>query len=144
MVPLPRRLAALLIALIAAVSFTGTALGSVSDVINDYRDSGVIDACHSKADYDVAKTKTVESSYGDYQGALDDALANPALVGTDARPCPAVETKSGGSGLGGVALISIPIVLVIVALAIVLGGRRRRAADGVDSDAEGNDPGPPA
>jgi len=136
-VPLPRRLAALLIALIANVSFTGTALGSVSDVINDYSNSGTIDDCHSDADYAAARTKDVESQYGSFQDALDTALATPALVGTDAKPCPAV-TTSGGSGIGGVALIAIPVGLCIVALVMVLGGRRRRNAHGDGSDADGD------
>jgi hypothetical protein len=138
-VPLPRRLAALLIALIAAVSFTGTALGSVSDVINDYSDNGIIDVCHSTADYAAARKADVQSTYGDIQGALDTALATPALVGTDAKPCPAI-TKNGGTGIGGIALIAIPIGLVIVALVMVLGGRRRRNGQGDGSDATGDDP----
>ena len=144
MVPLPRRLAALLIALIATVSFTGTALGSVSDVINDYSDNGTIDVCHTKADYAAARKADVQSTYGDFQGALDTALAIPRLVGTDAKPCPVITKTSGGSGIGGVALIAIPIGLVIVALALVLGGRRRRNARGDGSDAEGDGSAPTA
>jgi hypothetical protein len=140
-VPLPRRLAALLIALIAAVSFTGTALGSVSDVINDYSDNGIIDVCHSTADYAAARKADVSSTYGDIQGAIDTALATPALVGTDAKPCPATTTP-GGLGIGGVALIAIPIVLVIVALGMVLAGRRRRNSHGDGPDAEGGDSAP--
>ena len=135
-VPLPRRLAALLIALIATVSVTGTALGSVSDVINDYSRDGTIDVCHSTADYASARTKEVESQYGSFQDALDTALATPALVGTDAKPCPAITPPSNGSGIGGVALIAIPIGLVIVALVMVLGGRRRRNAQGEGPDTE--------
>ncbi len=149
MVPLPRRLAALLIALIATVSVTGTALGSVSDVINDYSRDGTIDVCHSTADYASARTKDVESQYGSFQDALDTALATPALVGTDAKPCPEIPT-SNGSGIGGVALIAIPIGLVIVALVMVWGGRRRRNAQGegpdteVDGSASTEDHGPDA
>lgn len=143
-VPLPRRLAALLIALIATVSFTGTALGSVSDVINDFSDNGIIDVCHSQADYAAARKADVQSQYGDYIGALDTALATPRLVGTDAKPCPAITATNGGSGIGGVALIAIPIGLVIVALAVVLGGRRRRNAHGDGSDAEGDGSAPTA
>ncbi len=130
MVPLPRRLAALLIALIATVSITGTALGSPRDVINDFLDNGVIDVCHSKADYDAARTLPVDAQYGDLQGAIDIALAKPALVGTDAKPCPNVERESDGAGIGGIALIAIPIGLSVVALAIVVGGRRRRPSGG--------------
>lgn len=143
-VPLPRRLAALLIALIATVSLTGTALGSVSDVINDFSDNGIIDACHSKADYAAARKADVQSTYGDYPGALDTALATPRLVGTDATPCPAITKTSGGSSIGGVALIAIAIGLVIAALALVLGGRRRHNAHGDGSDGEGDGSAPTA
>ncbi len=142
MVPLPRRLAALLIALIATVSFTGTALGSPRDVINDFLDTGTIDACHSTADYAAARREPVQSQYGDFQGALDAALATPALVGTAATPCPVVPTPGDGSGVGGIALIVIPIGLCLVALVMVVGGRRRRAAagDGPDTANDGSDP----
>lgn len=134
MVPLPRRLAALLIALIAIVSIPGTALGSPRDVINDFSDNGAIDVCHSKADYDGARTLQVDAQYGDPQGAIDTAVANPALVGTDAKPCPDVASENDGAGIGGIALVAIPIGLCIVALALVLGGRRRRAAKGDGPD----------
>jgi hypothetical protein len=137
---MPRRLAALLIALIATVSITGTALGSPRDVINDFLDNGSIDVCHPKADYDGARTESVDSQYGDFQGALDQALANTDLVGTDAAPCPAAaapgENDSGGVS---VALIAIPIALAFVALAMVLGGKRRRAGESSD-DKDGVDP----
>lgn len=136
MVPLPRRLAALLIALIATVSITGTALGSPRDVINDFLDSGTIDVCHVKGDYDRARKEDVQSTYGDFQGALDDALANPTLVGTDASPCPVTPPESDDDGIGGAALVAIPIGLGIVALALVLGARRRHADDGDDADNE--------
>lgn len=132
MVPLPRRLAALLIALIATVSICGTALGSPRDVINDFSDNGVIDICHSKADYDAARTVPVDASYGDLQGAIDTALANPALVGTAATPCPEIPSADEGSGIGGIALVAIPVGLGVVALALVVGGRRRRTAGGDD------------
>lgn len=140
MVPLPRRLAALLITLIATVSITGTALGSPRDVINDFLEDGVITVCHSKADYDAAKKEEVQSVYGDYQGALDEALKNPTLVGTDAQPCPAASEPGDGAGIGNVALIAVPVGLCIVALAMVFGGRRRRAAEGDDTDVDGPDP----
>ena len=129
MVPLPRRFAALLVALIATVSICGTALGSPRDVINDFSDNAAIDVCHSKADYDVARTLHVDAQYGDPQGAIDAAVATPALVGTAATPCPEVPDGEG-AGIGGIALIAIPIGLCIVALALVFGGRRRRAAGG--------------
>lgn len=138
MVPLPRRLAALLIALFATVSICGTALGSPRDVINDFSDNGVIDLCHSKADYDAARTLPVDAAYGDPQGAIDTALANPTLVGTAAKPCPEVASTDEGSGIGGIALIAIPVGLSVVALALIVGGRRRRAAGGDDG------PEPPA
>lgn len=134
MVPLPRRLAALLIALIATVSITGTALGSPKDVINDFSDNGAIDSCHSKADYEGARKEGINSIYGDPQGAIDAALANPALVGTDAAPCPEVAVDEGG-GIGGVALVAIPVGLAVVALALVFGGRKRREPDGDDPEA---------
>ena len=138
---MPRRLAALLIALIATVSITGTALGSPRDVINDFLDNGSIDVCHPKADYDGARTESVDSQYGDFQGALDQALATKELVGTDAAPCPTAaalpDTDSGSS----VALIAIPVALAFIALAMVLGGKRRRAGQDSDSDdQDGMDP----
>ena len=133
MVPLPRRFAALLVALIATVSICGTALGSPRDVINDFSDNAVIDVCHSKADYDVARTLPVDAQYGDPQGAIDAAVATPALVGTAATPCPEVPDGEG-AGIGGIALIAIPIGLSILALALVFGGRRRRAAEGDAAD----------
>ena len=129
-VPLPRRFAALLVALIATVSICGTALGSPRDVINDFSDNGVIDVCHSKADYDAARTLPVDAQYGDPQGAIDTAVATPALVGIAATPCPEVPSEGNGVGIGGIALIAIPIGLCILALALVFGGRRRRAAEG--------------
>lgn len=126
MVPLPRRrLAAFLIALIATVSIAGTALGSPRDVINDFDDNGVIDFCHDKADYDAARKENFSSVYGDPQGAIDTALANPALVGTPEKPCPPVDEDEGG-GIGSAALVAIPVGLCVVALALVFGGRRRR------------------
>ena len=139
---MPRRLAALLIALIATVSITGTALGSPRDVINDFLDNGSIDACHPKADYDGARTEAVDSQYGDFQGALDQALAKTELVGTDTAPCPAVApSDTEDSGGTSVALIAIPIALAFVALAMVLGGKRRRAGEGSDTeDEDGVDP----
>jgi hypothetical protein len=128
-VPLPRRLAAVLIALIATVSFAGTALGSPRDVINDFLEEGVIDRCHSEADYDGARREKVDTGqYSDLPGAIDAARANPALVGTDAKPCPTAPDE-GGSGIGGIALVAVPIGLCIVALAMVFGGRRRRKSD---------------
>ena len=147
MVTLPRRLAALLIALIATVSITGTALGSPRDVINDFLADGAINVCHSKADYDGARTEDVQSTYGDFQGALDDASANPTLVGTEATPCPATPTENDDDGIGGAALVAIPIGLGIVALALVLGARRRHAGDGDDDTDNENaaaDSDPPA
>lgn len=124
MVALRRRIAVLVIALVASLSLAGIALASGQDVINDYIDGGTISSCHPREDYDAARKLPVDPTYGDPQGAIDDALANPALVGTAERPCPATGggDDPGGSGL---ALILIPIAAVVLGGAILLARRRR-------------------
>ena len=126
-VALPRRLAALLIALIATMSLVGTALGSPKDVINDFTDNGTFDVCHSRADYDAARREGVLSAYGDFGEAIDIALENPALVGTAAEPCATVAAAGSGSGIGGALLVVIPVGLCAVALGMLYRARRRGA-----------------
>ena len=128
-VALLRRLAALLIALIACLSLAGTAFASARDVINDYQDDGVIAECHPRADYDAARREKVDAQYGDFPGAIDAALATPALVGTAAKPCKGT-SDGGGSGAGGAALIAIPVALVLLGGAIVFARRRRSQPPG--------------
>lgn len=129
MVALARRLVVVLIALFVSLSVAATALASAEDVINDFQDNGRIDACHARADYEAARREPVDTLYGDPQGAIDLALATPALVGTSEAPCPEV-TEDEGSGVGGAALIALPIAVVLVGGAIVIARRRRGAGDG--------------
>ena len=137
-VALPRRLAALLIALIATVSMAGTAYGSPKDVINDFSDNGVVDVCHSQGDYDAARREGVISAYGDIGEAIDIALDDPNLVGTAAKPCSAIAAPGGGSGVKGALLVGIPVGLCAIGLAMLYRGRRRRV--GIESD-EADEPG---
>ncbi len=137
MVALPRRLAALLIALIATVSLAGTAYGSPKDVINDFLDDGAIGVCHTRADYDAARREGVVSAYGDLGDAIDTALENPDLVGTAEKPCAAAVVSDGGSGVGTALLVGIPVGLCAIALAMLYRGRRRA---GVDGDEHGESP----
>jgi hypothetical protein len=137
-VALPRRLAALLIALIATVSLAGTAYGSPKDVINDFLDDGAIGVCHTRADYDAARREGVVSAYGDLGDAIDTALENPDLVGTAEKSCAATAAASdGGSGVGTALLIGIPVGLCAIAVAMLYRGRRRA---GVDGDEHGESP----
>jgi len=129
-VALPRRLAALLIALIATVSMAGTASGSPKDVINDFSLDGVIDACHARADYDVARREGVISQYGDFGEVIDIALENPALVGTAAKPCPDAAPADSESGIAGALLVGIPVGLCAIALAVLYRVRRRSGGEG--------------
>lgn len=133
-VALPRRLAALLIALIATVSLAGTAYGSPKDVINDFSDDGVIGVCHSRADYDGARREGVVSAYGSLGDAIDVALENPDLVGTADRPCPATAASDEGSGVGSALLVGIPVGLCAIALVMLFRGRRRAGVDGDERD----------
>jgi hypothetical protein len=133
-VALPRRLVALLIALIATVSLAGTAFGSPKDVINDFSDDGVIGVCHTRADYDAARREGVISAYGSLGEAIDVALENPDLVGTAEKPCPAVAEADSGSGVGTALLVAIPVGLCAVALAMLYRGRRRSGVDGDEHD----------
>jgi hypothetical protein len=127
-VALPRRLVALLIALIATASLAGTAFGSPKDVINDFSDDGAIGVCHPRADYDAARREGVVSAYGDLGDAIDVALENPDLVGTADKPCPATAAPADeGSGVGTALLIAIPVGLCAIALAMLYRGRRRSA-----------------
>jgi hypothetical protein len=135
-VALPRRLAALLIALIATVSMAGTAFGSPKDVINDFSDNGVVDACHSSEDYGAARREGVVSAYGDIGEAIDIALDDPALVGTAAKPCPVAAAADGGSGIAGALLVGIPVGLCAIALAMLYRARRRRVAVEADEPDE--------
>ena len=128
MVALRRRIAVLVIALVASLSLAGIAFASGQDVINDYIDGGTISSCHPREDYDAARKLPVDPTYGDPQGAIDDALANPALVGTPERPCPAASTP-GDSGGSGVALILIPVAALVLGGAILLARRRRDAPE---------------
>lgn len=132
-VALTRRFAVLLIALFASLSIAGTALASAQDVINDFLDNGTIDTCHSQADYDAARGEKVESLYGDFPGAIDAALDNPALVGTADAPCPATAGTAQDSGIGTTALILIPMAAILLGAAVVLARRRRSGTpDGSD------------
>jgi hypothetical protein len=133
-VALPRRLAALLIALIATVSLAGTAYGSPKDVINDFSDDGVIGVCHTRADYDAARREGVVSAYGSLGEAIDVALENPALVGSAETPCPEASDADGGSGVGTALLVAIPVGLGAVALGMLYRGRRRAGVDGDEHD----------
>jgi len=129
-VALPRRLAALLIALIATVSLAGTAYGSPKDVINDFLDDGIIGVCHTRADYNAARREGVISAYGDLGAAIDTARERPDLVGTAEKPCPAAAASDGGPGVGTALLVGIPVGLCAIALAMLYRGRRRAAVDG--------------
>lgn len=132
MVALRRRIAVLVITLFASLSAAGLALASGQDVINDYIDGGTISSCHPRADYDAARSLPVDPTYGDPQGAIDDALANPALVGTAEQPCAAVAAP-GDSGGSGIALVLIPIAVVVLGGAILFA-RRRREEPAEDAD----------
>lgn len=132
-VALPRRFAALLIVLIAALSLAGTAAGSAQDVINDFEADGVITACHARADYEAARRAEVDDQYGDIQGAIDDAIAK-GLVGTASAPCRSAPAEGSGSGSGTRAtLIAVPLAAVLLGGAVVLARRRRRRAGAVDA-----------
>jgi hypothetical protein len=95
---------------------------------------GVIDACHSRADYDAARREGVVSSYGDFGEANDIALENPALVGTAAKPCPEPAPPSSESGIGGALLVVIPVGLSAIALAVLYRVRRRGGGEGDEHD----------
>lgn len=133
MVTLPRRLAALVIALIAT-SLAGTALGSPRDVINDFKNNQVIDGCYTRADYEAARNEPVDISYGDLQGAIDVALADPAHVGTAERPCPEAPDTESGSNAGTVAIVVVGAGLGLLAIGSVIASRRRRSGVGPDPD----------
>ncbi len=133
MVTLPRRLAALIVALVATASLAPMALGSARDVINDFTDNGVIDSCHPRADYGAARDEPIDPSYGDLPGAIDVALANPALVGTAETPCPEVAESESGSNTGGIVLAVAGVGLGLLAGGTILATRRRR----MDGDGDG-------
>ena len=114
----------------------GTAFGSPKDVINDLSDNGAVDACHSSGDYDAARREGLVSAYGDIGEAIDIARANPALVGTAAKPCPVVASTGSGSGVGGALLVGIPVGLCAIALGMLYRAHRRRVAVEADEPDE--------
>lgn len=63
-------------------------LSGPGGVLEDFLDDGAIESCHFRVDYDAARRLGVASQYGDLGGAIDVALAHPALTGTDSAPCP--------------------------------------------------------
>lgn len=100
-------------------------LATPADVINDYNDNGVIDSCHSRADYEAAQTQTSGPAYGDLQAAIDESLRTPALVGTPEKPCDATAAETESSGVGVATLIAIPAAALLL-IGAVLAARRRR------------------
>ncbi len=124
---LRRRFACLLTLALFGV-FTAAAVASPEDVINDVKDNGAIDSCHSRADYDTAQKSLEPVAYGEELETIDAAMANPALVGTAERPCPSAAPESDDSGIGAAALIGIPAAVLLLVGAI-LAARRRRDDD---------------
>ena len=115
-------LARVLIVVLTCVLVTVPARASVQDVIQDYdANNTVISRCHDLEDYIIAKRVAPGQGYGDALGAIDDALAQPSLVGTPEHPCPATAVPEGsdGGGWGGRSLVVV-IVLQVLILGVVL------------------------
>lgn len=111
------------------------AIAAPQDVLADYdAHNGQITECHPREDYIAARgLETTGGAYGDLAGAIDDALARPAVVGTAEHPCPA-PAKTSSSGVGAAALIAAPIALVVLAGAVLLARRSRRSDPTMDGE----------
>ena len=76
----------------------------------------------------------MDVQYGDPNGAIDDALANPALVGTAERPC-VEQSAAEDSGVNVGAIVAIAAAVVVLGGAVLLTVRRRRGGSGDGDDA---------
>lgn len=116
------------IAILGCALAPASAPAAAQDVLDDYKvNNAVIAECHSEADYAAARNLPNDAEvYGDPQSAIDDAMANPALVGTPERPCPSA-TGGSGVGLGTAAAIAIPVAALLLGGAVLIARRRRRA-----------------
>lgn len=109
---------------------SAVALAAPQDVINDYNDNGVIDGCHSRADYEAAQTQTSGPAYGALGEAIDEALKMPERVGTAEKPCDESPAEAESSGVGTAALIAIPAAALLLIGAVLAARRRRGDPDG--------------
>ncbi len=122
------------IALIGCILAPASAIAAPQDVLDDYNaHNASITECHSEADYREAPNlpNATAEVYGDLQGAIDEAMRKPELVGTAERPCPAT-TEADGSGIGTTALIVVPVAALLLVGAVVVA--RRRRTDGADGE----------
>lgn len=111
------------------------AIAAPQDVLADYdAHNGQITECHPREDYIAARRlENTGGAYGDLPGAIDAALARPALVGTAERPCPAA-AAAASSGVGTAAYIAAPIALAGLLGAVFLARRSRRAQQTTDGE----------
>jgi len=122
------------IALLGCVIAPASAIAAPQDVLDDYNaNNAIIAECHSAEDYAAARNLPNDGEvYGDLQGAIDEALTKPELVGTPEKPCPETDEESG-SGVGTVALIAIPVAAALLVGAVLVARRRRDADSGKDA-----------
>lgn len=104
------------------------AVASPEDVLRDYREhNSQITQCHPREDYIAARELPADEEYGDFSGAIDQALGRPALVGTPDRPCPAADQGSGSSSAGTAALVLVPAAaLALIGAGLAVRRKRRR------------------
>jgi len=136
-----RRVAPIL-ALVAVLAVSASALGSGRDIIADFQDNGRIDGCYTLAEFQQA----LRLANGDQQqyGALIDVLraAEVTNVRRPGQRCPqAAQTAPADAGAGssssGSTLAWVGVGLAAAALAVGVGAlvRRRRSRPPADGSA---------
>jgi hypothetical protein len=145
---LRRRVAPLLVLVVALALLPATALGNGRAVLADYRDNGRIDHCYTQAEYQQA-LRLVRPDQAQY-GALVDVILNAQVTNlkTPGQPCRpqgvAATTTDDGGGGGSSTFLWVGVVLAVGVVAIGAGAlvRRRRGGgdggDGPEHPAEGD------
>ena len=126
-----RRVAPIL-ALVAVLAVSASALGSGRDIIADFQDNGRIDACYTMAEF----RQALRLANGDQQqyGALIDVLraAEVTNLRRAGQRCPQAAEEApvdSGSSSSGSTLAWVGVGLAAAALAVGVGAlvRRRRS-----------------